>query len=588
MSTIITYPKIGIRPTIDGRENGVRESLEIQTMAMANKLKDHIENNFKYPDGTSVKVIIAENTIGRSKEAAECEALFQANNVCASITVTPCWCYGMETIDMHPTRPKAIWGFNGTERPGAVYLNAILSAHNQLGLPAFGMYGSEVMEKNAVEIPTDIFDKIERFTASALAVAQMKDKSYLQIGGVSMGIAGSTINYGLFNKYIGMRVEQVDMVEILRRIDEKIYSEEEYVIARKWVQENCKEIPDTNKEHLKLSDEEIESGLDFVTKMSIIIQDLMNGNDYLCANGKNEEGLGHNAIAAGFQGQRQWTDYMPNGDFAETILNSSFDWSGPKRPNILATENDTLNGLTMLFGYLLTNTAQIFCDVRTYWSTKSLSTLANKDYKEKYPNGLIHLINSGSAALDGSGQMIDDENNPIFKPFWKVKQDDIDSCLANTKWPIANREYFRGGGFSTNYLTKGKMPFTMSRINLVNGKPSIQIIEGFSQDLSKDLYNQINDRTDPTWPSTFFAPKENTDLSTYEIMNNWGANHCVLTYGHIGDKLITLASMLRIPVSLHNIESSRIYRPAMWSHYGNADLVGADFRVCSELGPLYD
>lgn len=588
MNEIITHPKIGIRPTIDGRENGVRESLEEQTMAMAKAIKVHIEKNYFYPDGMPVEAVIANSTIGGAKEAADCEQFFQNNDVCASITVTPCWCYGMETMDMHPTRPKAIWGFNGTERPGAVYLNAVLSAHNQLGLPAYGLYGSEVMDKDAVEIPEDINEKLDCFIQAALAVGQMQGKSYLQIGGISMGIAGSAISYELFNKYLGMRVEQIDMVEILRRIDEEIFDPNQYEIARAWVAKNCKETPDGNKQHLVLSAEELEQGLDFVTKMSIIIKDLMSGNEYLCNNGKNEEGLGHNAIVAGFQGQRQWTDYKPNGDFSETILNSSFDWNGSKRPSIIATENDTLNGATMLFGHLLTNCAQVFCDVRTYWSPQALSELTSEDCTCEYPNGLIHLINSGSAALDGTGQMQDENGNPVFKPFWEVNEEDCKRCLDNTKWPVANREYFRGGGFSTNYLTKGNMPFTMSRLNLVNGKPSIQIVEGFSLELASELYQKINERTDPTWPSTFFVAKDGTELSTYEIMNNWGANHCVLSYGHIGDKLITLSSMLRIPVSLHNVENERIYRPTMWAHYGISDSVGADFRACLELGPLYE
>lgn len=588
MNKTITHPRIGIRPTIDARENGVREDLEVQTMEMANKMKLYIETNFKYPDGKAVEVVVAENTIGRSIEAANCEELFQRKRVCASITVTPCWCYGIETMDIHPTRPKAIWGFNGTERPGAVYLNAVLSAHNQMGLPAYGLYGADVMDKDSVEIPADIIEKLDNFIYSSLAVGQMQGKSYLQIGGMSMGIAGSAISYELFNKYLGMRVEQVDMVEILRRIDENIYDPNEYETARNWVSNNCSENPDGNKAHLVLSADEVESGLDFVTKMSVIIKDLMEGNAYLRVNGKNEEGLGHNAIVAGFQGQRQWTDYLPNGDFTETLLNSSFDWSGAKRPNIIATENDTLNGATMLFGYLLTNCAQVFCDVRTYWSPRAISKLNNIDAEKQFPNGFIHLINSGSAALDGTGQMKDINNKSVFKPYWEVTDEDIKACLDNTKWPVANREYFRGGGFSTNYLTVGQMPFTMSRINLVNGKPSIQIIEGYSMEIDQDLYKLINDRTDPSWPSTFFVPKEGGNQSAYEIMNNWGANHCVLTYGHVGSRLITLSSMLRIPVSLHNLSEKDVYRPTMWAHYGLNDPIGADYRACADLGPLYD
>ncbi len=586
--SVYTYPKIGIRPTIDGRENGVRESLEVQTMTMANTLKSHIENNYCYPDGTPVQVVVAESTIGRYKEATDCEELFEKNNVCASITVTPCWCYGMEVIDLHPTRIKAVWGFNGTERPGAVFLNAVLSAHNQLGLPAFGIYGSEVMDNDRTDIPDDVIPKIDKFIKGALAVGQLKNKSYLQIGGVSMGIAGSLVDFSLFQKYFNMNVVQVDMIEIMRRIDEGIFNPNEFETARAWVSENCTEIPDINKEHLKLTDLEIEEGLDFVTKMTLIIKDMMHGNEWLRNNGYNEEGLGNNSIAGGFQGQRQWTDYLPNGDFSETILNSSFDWNGPKSPTILSTENDALNGITMLFGHLLTNTAQVFCDVRTYWSPEAIKNLGNFTIDENLEDGMLHLINSGSAALDGTGKMRDENGNPVIKPFYDVTDEDMKNCLQATKWPVANREYFRGGGFSTNYLSEGEIPFTMTRVNLVNGEPSIQIIEGKSIEISNDLYNAINDRTDPTWPSTFFIPNENTPLSTYEVMNNWGANHCVLTYGHVGDLFITLASMLRIPVSLHNIEEDRIYRPTMWTHYGTLDKTGSDFRTCEKLGPLYE
>lgn len=586
--SILTHPKIGIRPTIDGRENGVRESLEDQTMAMANLLKTYIENNYCYTDGHPVEVVVAESTIGRYKEAVDCERLFAANDVCASITVTPCWCYGMEVMDLHPTRIKAVWGFNGTERPGAVFLNAVLSAHNQVGLPAFGLYGADVMDKDSNEIPEDIKPKLDTFLKSAIAVGQIQNKSYLQIGGVSMGIAGSAVNYTFFQKYLGMNVIQVDMVEIMRRIDEQIFDPNEYQKARKWVTEKCSDAPDTNKPHLKLSDEEMEQGFDYVTKMTLIMRDLMEGNEWLRANGFNEEGLGHNAIAAGFQGQRQWTDYLPNGDFSETILNSSFDWNGPKAPSIMATENDTLNGVTMLFGNLLTNTAQVFCDVRTFWSPQAIENLGDFKVTKEQENGMMHLINSGSAALDGTGKMKDEDGNSIFKPFWEVSSEDIENCLDATKWPVANREYFRGGGFSTNYLTEGNMPFTMTRINIVNNKPVIQIIEGNSIEVSPELYKAINDRTDPTWPTTFFVPKEGTALSTYEIMNNWGANHCVLTYGHVGHLFITLASMLRIPVSLHNVEETRIYRPTMWSHYGTLDYTGSDFRACDTLGPLYE
>lgn len=585
---IYTHPKIGIRPTIDGRENGVRESLEKQTMAMANLLKKYLETTYFYPDGKPIEVIIPDHTIGRYKESADCEKLFAANDVCASITVTPCWCYGMEVMDLHPTRVKAVWGFNGTERPGAVFLNAVLSAHNQVGLPAFGVYGADVMDKDSNTIPEDVKPKFDRFVRSALTVGQIQNKGYLQIGGVSMGIAGSVVDNSFFQKYLGMNVIQVDMIEIMRRIDEEIFDASEYEIARAWVGKHCSGSFDPNKEHLKLDDEEIEIGYDFVTKMTLIMRDLMEGNEWLRENGFNEEGLGHNAIAGGFQGQRQWTDYLPNGDFSETILNTSFDWNGPKAPSIMATENDALNGATMLFGNLLTNTAQVFCDVRTFWSPSAIEGLGDFKITKDQEDGMMHLINSGSAALDGTGKMKDADEKSVFKHFWDVNDSDIEACLDATKWPVANREYFRGGGYSTNYLTEGEMPFTMSRLNLVNGQPVLQVIEGKSIEIEDKLYHAINERTDPTWPSTFFVPKEGTKISTYEIMNNWGANHCVLTYGHVGDLFLTLASMLRIPVSLHNVEEERIYRPTMWSHYGTLDYTGADFRACDKLGPIYE
>lgn len=588
MSKVITHPKIAIRPTIDARENGVREALEEQTLKLANTLSEYIEANFKHVDGTAVKCIVPPFTIGRSIEAKQAEELFNKSEIAASITVTPCWCYGSETMDLHPTRQKAVWGFNGTERPGAVYLNAVMSAYNQMGLPVFGIYGENVQAADSTEIDADILKKVDQFVKAALATTQIAGKSYLQIGSVSMGIMGSMVYQPFFQKYLGMRSESVDMVEIIRRIEKGIYDQEEYEKALEWVKDNCQSNIDRNKPENKLSPEQVAKDWKFVVKMSLIIKDLMHGNTKLKAIGFNEEGLGHNAIAAGFQGQREWTDYLPNGDFSETILNTSFDWNGSKMPTTLATENDSLNAITMLFGQLLTNTSQIFCDVRTYWSPEAVNKLGKYPVLNEAKDGFIHLINSGSAALDGSGQMQDENGDNVLKPFWEVDDGDIKNCLDNTNWPVANLEYFRGGGFSTNFLTKPDIPFTMTRLALVNNKPILQIIEGYSLDVGVELYQKINERTDPTWPSTFFVPKESTAISTYEIMNRWSANHCNLTYGHVGDLYITLASMLRIPVSMHNVEAERIFRPSMWSHFGTESPQAADFMACSTLGPVYE
>ncbi len=582
------YPKIGIRPTIDARQGGVRESLEIQTMNMALSVAELLKKTLKYPNGEPVECLIADSTIGRVPEAQACEEKFVRENVGLSITVTPCWCYGTETIDMNTTRPKAIYGFNGTERPGAVYLAAALAGHNQKGIPAFSIYGQDVKDATDKEIPTDVAEKLIKFAKAGLAVAMMKGQSYLSIGGVSMGIAGSIVDDKFFGDYLGMRNEYIDMCEISRRIEKGIYDKEEYKKALVWTKVNCKEGKDYNKNgHTR---QELDKEWEFVVKMAIIAKDLMQGNPKLKEMGYQEESLGHNAILAGFQGQRQWTDYLPNGDFMEAILCSSFDWNGKRSPYLMATENDSLNGAAMLFGYLLTNTAQIFCDVRTYWSPLAVKRVTGKELTGKAENGIIHLINSGAAALDGSGEQ-EINDTPAIKPFWDITDAEIKKCLGATKWYPADLEYFRGGGFSSCFKTKGDMPMTMVRVNLIKGLgPVLQIVEGYSVDLSEDMHEILNERTNPTWPTTYFAPKltnEGAFTDVYSIMANWGANHCSLSYGHIGAELITLASMLRIPVSMHNVNEMEIFRPSVWSAFGTKDKEGCDYRACENFGSLY-
>ncbi|ULO06120.1 L-fucose isomerase [Paenibacillus sp. 19GGS1-52] len=584
------YPKIGIRPTIDGRRRGVRESLEIQTMGMAQRVAKFLEENLYYPDGSHVECIIADSTIGGVKEAAAAALKFSSANVGVSLTVTPCWCYGSETMDMDASIPHAVWGFNGTERPGAVYLAAVLSAYAQKGIPAFGIYGEDVQESSSEDIPADVQTKLLQFAKSAMAVALMKGKSYLSMGSVSMGIAGSIVNEQFFQDYLGMRNEYVDMSEYVRRFEEEIYDKAEFVRALGWVKENCRIGADNNPEHLQISDEEKEQQWETCVKMTLIARDLMIGNPELAKLGFEEEANGHNAIVSGFQGQRHWTDHFPNGDFMETILNSSFDWNGKRAPYIVATENDSLNGVTMLFNYLLTNTAQIFADVRTFWSPAAVERVTGHQLQGHAANGLLHLINSGSAALDGTGEQ-SLEGKPAIKPFWEITDQEVESCLAQTQFRAASQEYFRGGGFSTDYLTKGGMLVTMARMNLVKGLgPVLQLVEGYTVELPEDVHNTLDQRTDPTWPTTWFAPKltnQGSFQSVYDVMNNWGANHGAISYGHIGADLITLASILRIPVSMHNVEESRIFRPRVWSLFGTGDLEGADYRACQNFGPLY-
>jgi len=583
------FPKIGIRPTIDGRLGGVREALEKQTMKMAVNAANFLSSNLKYPDGTPVACVIADTCIGGVAEAAACAEMFERHGVGVSLTVTPCWCYGSETIDMNPTIPKAIWGFNGTERPGAVYLAAALAGHNQKGIPAFSIYGRNVQDIGDETIPADVAEKLLGFAKAGLAVAMMKGKSYLSIGSVSMGIAGSIVNEDFFQSYLGMRNEYADMTELTRRMNEGIYDKEEYEKALVWVKANCKEGLDLNSPDKQKSRAEKDKIWETVVQMTMIMRDMMIGNPVLKELGFGEEALGHNAIASGFQGQRHWTDIFANGDFPEAILNSSFDWNGIRQPFIVATENDSLNGAAMLFGYLLTNTAQIFADVRTYWSPEAVKRVTGKALEGLAANGIIHLINSGSATLDGTGQQ-SCEGKPAMKPYWEITKDEAQKCLDATTWYPATTEYFRGGGYSSNYLTKGGMPVTMMRVNLIKGLgPVLQIAEGFSVDLPADVHDTLNKRTDQTWPTTWFAPRltgTGAFRDVYSVMANWGANHGAISYGHIGADLITLASMLRIPVCMHNVPDEKVFRPSAWSAFG-MDTEGSDYRACNLYGSLY-
>ena len=585
------YPKIGIRPTIDARQGGVRESLEEKTMNLAKSVAQLISSNLRNGDGSPVECVIADTTIGRVGESAACAAKFEREGVGSTITVTSCWCYGSETMDMNPHYPKAVWGFNGTERPGAVYLAAVLAAHAQKGLPAFGIYGHDVQDLDDNSIPEDVEEKILRFAKAAQAVATLRGKSYLSIGSVSMGIAGSIVNPDFFQEYLGMRNESVDSTEILRRMDEGIYDQEEFRKAIEWTEMYCKvnEGVDFNSEEKTKTREEKDKDWEFVVKMAIIIRDLMTGNPTLEKMGFKEEAIGHNAIAAGFQGQRQWTDYKPNADFPEAILNTSFDWNGIREAYVLATENDALNGVSMLFGHLLTNTAQIFSDVRTYWSPEAVKRVTGKELTGAAKNGIIHLINSGATTLDGTGEQTKD-GKPAMKPFWEISQDEAEACLLKTTWYPANRDYFRGGGYSSNFLSKGEMPVTMSRLNLVKGLgPVLQISEGWTVEIQEDVHKKLNERTDKTWPTTWYAPRltgSGPFKDVYSVMNNWGANHGAISYGHIGADLITLASILRIPVSMHNVDEDKIFRPAVWNAFG-MDKEGADYRACQNFGPVY-
>ena len=591
------YPKIGIRPIIDGRWGGVRESLEVQTMNMATAAAELISKTLKYPDGTPVQCVISDTTIGGGAEAAKCQEQFSKENVVATLSVTPCWCYGTETFDMNPDTIKAVWGFNGTERPGAVYLAAVMAAHAQRGLPAFSIYGTEVKDIGDKEIPDDVAEKILRFARCAVAVGWMKNKAYVNFGGIAMGIAGSYCNAEFFQKYLGIRAEWVDMTEIMRRITLEIFDQEEYEIALAWVKDNCNEGFDCNAgkdlpEIIRKSKHiPADKDWEFITKMTMVMRDIMFGNTKLDDMGWHEEALGKNAIGGGFQGQRNWTDWLPNADFSEAILASTFDWNGKKMPTPFATENDTLNGVSMILGTLVSNSAPCFHDVRTYWSPDSCERVTGMRPQGKAANGFIHLINSGATALDGSGACKDADGNGCMKPFWEMTDSDIKACLDATDWCRANYEYFRGGGFSSHFRCRAEMPVTMLRVNIADGiGPVLQLAEGYTCDLPDQIHNTIDKRTDPTWPTTWFAPiltGKGPFKDVYSVMANWGANHGVTVYGHVGAELITLASMLRIPVNMHNVDDSRIFRPHSWSCFGTLDSQAADYAACANYGPLY-
>ena len=591
------YPKIGIRPVIDGRWGGVRESLEAQTMGMAEAAAKLISENLRYPDGTPVQCVISETTIGGGAEAAKCEDQFSKENVVATLSVTPCWCYGSETFDMNPNTIKAVWGFNGTERPGAVYLAAVMAAHAQKGLPAFSIYGRDVQDMGDKTVPEDVKEKILRFARASIAVGWMKNKAYVNLGGISMGIAGSYCDASMFQKYFGIRAEWVDMSDIIRRITLEIYDKDEYEKALAWIKANCKEGFDVNagkdlpdiikKSKVVPADKDWE----FIAKFSIIVRDILYGNEKLGELGWHEEALGKNAVAGGFQGQRNWTDWLPNADFTEAIMASTFDWNGPKAPTPFATENDTLNGIAMMLGTLVSGSAPCFHDVRTYWSPEACERVTGIKPEGKAKDGFIHLINSGATALDGSGAAKNADGEGCMKPFWEITDDDIKACLEATDWCRANYEYFRGGGFSSHFRCRAEMPVTMLRVNIIEGiGPVMQIAEGYTADLPDQAHTTIDVRTDRTWPTTWFVPNltgEGAFKDVYSVMANWGANHGVTVYGHVGDDLITLASMLRIPVNMHNVPEERIFRPHSWAAFGTEDSQSADYRACQTYGPIY-
>lgn len=584
------FPKIGIRPIIDRRKR-VKAALKEMTMALAHEAAAVISSSVRNPDGSPSEVIVFDTCISGLPEAARCSEQFRKEGVGVIVTVASGWCYPLETMETDPAVPHAVWGFNGTERPGAVYLAALHAAHNQKGLPVFKIYGRHIQDSGERSLPEDVQDKLTRFARAGLAAALLRGKSYLSIGSVSMGIAGCVVNEDFYRRYLGMTNAYVDMTEVTRRLDAGIYDPEEFKTAMDWVSRFCREGPDPNAEEERIPADRKRAGWETSVKMAMIVRDLMTGNPRLAQLGFEEEAYGYNAIASGFQGQREWTDHNPSADVLEAVLCSSFDWNGIREPYTVATENDNLNAVTMLFNHYLSHTAQIFADVRAYWSPETVRRVTGWTPEGPGTGGFIHLINSGPAALDGTGEQ-SREGRPVMKPHWEISMEEAEACLAATSWRPTYMDQFAGGGYSTDFTTKGGMPVTMSRINLVDGLgPVLQLAEGYTLELPEDVHDALDLRTTPTWPTTWFVPNtvpgDPVFEDVYAVMEAWGSNHCAVSYGHIGADLITLASILRIPVNMHNVGRSRLFRPSAWSAFGTKDPEGADFRACTAYGPLY-
>jgi L-fucose isomerase len=421
----------------------------------------------------------------------------------------------------------------------------------------------------------------------------MKGTAYLAMGGVSMGIAGSIVDHDLFQDYFGMRVEEIDMTEFVRRMDREIYDRAEFERALAWVRENCPEGRDPNAPEKQRTREQKDEDWARSVKMALIARDLMVGNPKLAELGFPEEARGHNAVAGGFQGQRQWTDHFPNGDFLEAILNTSWDWNGIRQPYMVATENDSLNGASMLFGHLLTGgTAQLFADVRTFWSPEAVRRVTGHRLSGLADDGILHLINSGPAALDWTGEQRGSDGKPACQAVWRNHPGRGERLPASHPLvrirPGLLSPAAAGPRTSPRAAT---WPVTMFRLNLVKGLgPVLQIAEGHTITLPDNVHQTLDERTNPTWPTTWFAPTLTGNgpfASVYDVMNHWGANHGAISFGHIGGDLITLASLLRIPVDMHNVPAERVFRPSAWARFGSLEPQTADYKACQTYGPLY-
>lgn len=581
--TQFSRAKIGIRMLVDNRP-ALRAQQQQALFKLAEQVRLLLEGQVRYGDGVPAQCVIAPQPVGCVRDAAAVSELFRAERVGAVINIARAWAYPAEVMEYDTQLPQAVWGFSGSNYPGTVFMGAAVATAAQRGCPLFKIYGRDIQAGQDLRVPEDVADKLVRFAQCALALATLRGKTYLAVGSMCMGIGASAVDHAFFQCYLGMRTQMVDTAEILRRMEQKIYDPQEYARARRWAKENCREMQDPNPCALQQPAPQKQVAWDDSVKLALILRDLMQGNPALARQGHPEEAQGCLALAASFQGQRHWTDWQVSSDFAEAVLNSSFDWDGPRRPVTVATENDALQAAAMLMGTLLTGTAQIFCDMRAYWSPQAVQAHFGT-VPPTAEKGFLYLTNSGPAPLDGTLAA------GATKPFWAMTAEDMEGCIQHTQWGADKRAVFAGGGFSTSYQAAGGVPMTMVGLSLVKGLgPVLQIIEGETIALQPDLADALTQCTDPTWMRLFFVPRltqAGVCSSVYNIVESWASNHCTLCGGHRAKAFTTLASMLRIPVCLHNLPPRQLFRPAVWGLYGEPGSTEADFRACQNYGPLY-
>ncbi len=589
-------PTLAITPVADGRVSAYEDNTE-RTWMMVDKVRQLIENNVALPDGTPVRVVVPPEIVYGARTGALAQAHYTREGVSANIWVSRSWAYSDELMSAcqgigSSEWQQAAYGLNQTDRPGAVWLKAFTAAMDEKKRPIFCVYSPDLEDENQALSPF-VAERLLRFARCAMALAEMRGKNYLGIGGVSMGIIGSDVRRNLMLDYLGMGTAAYDMVGIRGRIDKGFYDHEELERAVTFFKRHLKIQMGSGKRPLPK-----DALLRETLRMTMIVRDLMVGNERLAdssvakAHGFTanvEHAQGYNAIAAGTQGQRQWTDLYPNFDVAESVLCSSFDWNGYRGPMFVATENDSKNAIGMLVAGLITGLPQLFADIRTNWTPASIRKVTGKNVDRLCPNGIIDKRNSGAGALDYAIDLYKvagvSKKKPVQELTAVIRNDRViqkkimDAALRATIYMGAELTYFPGDGLSSHFRTPGNLPMTAYRYNTIGDRLTCSVVEGDTVELPATVADHISNATNRTWPESYWAPR---NMSSFEYMSRIGPNHDANSFGYIGADLITLNAMLRIPVDMHNIDKRDIFRPTLWDRCG-AD----DFRACTLLGPLY-